>query len=237
MATLMLVHGGWGGGWEWRQVAERLAARGHRVHRPTLTGLGERQHLGRPDTDLQSHIADVIAVCDYEDLDRIVLVGQSYGGAVVTGVADAMPERIVQLVYLDAFVPVDGQSVMDLTPAALAERLRQLARDEGDGWRVPIWFTADDMGYPPEVAEWYVPKLCPHPLATLEQRIRLTGAVDRLARTYVRCGREEQSIFTPFAERARAEGWRYAEIPVGHDAHVIAPDEVVSLLDRIATAD
>lgn len=236
MASFVLVHGGWGGGWEWQLVAARLQQRGHDVHRPTLTGLGERSHLGRPDTDLETHIGDVRGLLEFEDLHDVVLVGQSYGGAVVTGVADRAAKRIGHLVYLDAFVPEDGQSVNDLCPPGFVDQVRRLAADVGDGWLVPLPFDADEMGHPPEVAEWYVPKLGSHPLASLEQPLRLTGAVEQVRRTYITCSRtDERSVFSSFAERAQQEGWGFHVVPVGHDAHVIAPDVVAQLLHEIAT--
>jgi pimeloyl-ACP methyl ester carboxylesterase len=236
MATFVLVHGGWGGGWEWRLVANQLEPRGHTVYRPTLTGLGERSHLASPAVDLETHIADVIGVLDAEDLDDVVLVGQSYGGAVVTGVADRLPGRLRNLVYLDAFVPHDGESVNDLSPPQFVARVRQMAASEGDGWQVPLPFSADDFGYPPDIARWYIPRLCPHPLATLEQPLRLTGAINSVPRTFISCAVDDGSLFHRFGQRARDEGWDYRSLPVGHDAQVLAPDRVAQALAEIAAA-
>ena len=238
MATFVLVHGSWGGGWEWRSVADRLAAAGHVAYRPTLTGLGERRHLGRPDVDLDTHIADILGVLETEDLVDVVLVGQSYGGAVVTGVADRAPERLRRLVYVDAFVPRDGESVNDLTPSALVDRMRTLADSAGDGWEVPFPF--EDVGVPADVAGWYGSHLGPHPLATLDQPLRLTGAGDLVPRSYIGCapvGSETTWLFRDFVVRARAEDWDRHDLPVGHDAHVIAPDRLVALLTRIASVE
>src|SRR6476620_6599379 len=112
MATFVLVHGALGGGWQWRSVARHLAAHDHEVYRPTLTGLGERSHLLTPQVDLTTHIQDVLSLLQWENLEQVFLCGHSYGGVVITGVADQRPERLARLVYIDALVPEDGQSAM-----------------------------------------------------------------------------------------------------------------------------
>jgi pimeloyl-ACP methyl ester carboxylesterase len=240
MATYMLVHGGWGGAWEWRKVAQLLTATGHDAHRVTLTGLGDRAHLARPDVNLDTHVTDVLMALHYEDLSDVVLVGQSYGGAVVTGVADGAPERIRRLVYVDAFVPRNGESVNDLSPPAFVERMRQLAEASGDGWLVPLPFAPGDLG-PPEMEEWYAPKMVPHPLACFEQPISLTGACEAVPRSYIDCRPDEVAaerwVFSSFAERARAEGWDFHSLPVGHDAQVLAPEQLTAMLEAIASED
>ncbi|CAN5641432.1 alpha/beta hydrolase [soil metagenome] len=238
MATYVLVHGGWGGAWEWRQVAQLLAARGHDVQRVTLTGLGDRVHLARPDVSLDTHITDVLMVLRYEDLSDVVLVGQSYGGAVITGVADRAAERIRRLVYVDAFVPRDGESVNDLSPDRFVERMRQLADESGDGWQVPLPFDPGDLG-PPEIEAWYAPKLVPHPLACFDQPIALTGACDAVPRSYIDCRPDDAAgwVFQGFADRARAEGWDFHALPVGHDAQVLAPELLTAMLDGIGSQD
>lgn len=235
MATFVLVHGGWGGGWEWQLVAGRLARRGHAVHRPTLTGLGERIHLASPDVNLDVHVDDVLNLLEFDGLRDVVLVGQSYGGAVITGVADRAPERIRRLVYVDAFVPRDGDSVNDLSPPGFVNKMRESARRDGEGWRVPLPFGQGELGLPADVAEWYEPKLVAHPLPCFDQALRLTGAVERMPRSYVDCRPDgvEGWVFERFAQRARQEGWDYRRLPVGHDAQVIAPDELASLLEEI----
>lgn len=237
MATFVLVHGGWGGGWEWRQVADRLAALGHVVHRPTLTGLGERRHLARPEVDLDTHVDDVLGVLALEELDEVILTGQSYGGMVVTGVADRVPQRIARLVLIDAFCPRDGESCNALSPPGFVDHIRALAEEHGDGWLVPLPFPPDDMGLPPEIIDSYVGRLVPQPLATLEQPLRLTGAGDAIPRTYVDCRpddvAEEHWVFARFAQRAREEGWDVHRLPVGHDVHVIDPDGLTALLEEL----
>jgi pimeloyl-ACP methyl ester carboxylesterase len=237
MAVYVLVHGGWGGGWEWRQVAERLAAAGHTAYRPTLTGLGERRHLTRPDIDLDTHVSDVLGLLEFEDLEEIILVGQSYGGAVVTGVVDRAPERVSRVVYVDAFVPADGESVNDLSPAGFVTQLRTLAEEHGGGL-APLPFTDEELGLPEAILAWYAPKLVPHPLATLDQALRLTGRGSGVPRVYVDCRPEdvpeEHWVFSRFAEQARTKDWEYHCLPVGHDAQVLAPDALAALLLHLA---
>jgi pimeloyl-ACP methyl ester carboxylesterase len=237
MATFVLVHGGWGGGWEWRLVADLLQQAGHIAHRPTLTGLGERRHLGRPDTDLDTHIEDVLGLIEAEDLTGVLLVGQSYGGAVVTGVADRASDRIRRLVYVDAFVPEDGESVNGLSGEKFTDHFRALAAEGGDGWRVPVWFDAEDQALPDHLAEWYMSHVGPHPLASLDQPLRLTGAVDTVPTTYIDCEPPKAAswLFKMSVERARMRGWDLLHLPVGHDAHVIDPDGLARLLVEIAS--
>jgi pimeloyl-ACP methyl ester carboxylesterase len=237
MTTFVLVHGGWGGGWEWRMVADGLASLGHDAYRPTLTGLGERRHLATRETDLDTHIRDVIALLEMEDLRDIVLLGHSYGGAVVTGVADRVPERVARLVYLEGFVLRDGESVNDLTPAPFVAALRDNAASGGDGWLAA--FPLDDVGVPDDLTDWYASRMSRQPLATLDQPLRLQGRVDDLPRSYIFApedGEGAGSLFRRFWDRAVSERWDCHLLPVGHDAQVIAPDLLVALLDRIANA-
>ncbi len=152
MTTFVLIAGGNLGGWVWRRVRRLLESAGHAVYAPTLTGLGERAHLIRPEIDLHVHIRDVLGVLEYEDLRDVVLVGHSYGGMVITGVADRVSDRLAQLVYLDADVPRHGESEFDLlTPEERAE-YEEAASARGEGWRVPPPFPDPlSPGMPPEV--------------------------------------------------------------------------------------
>ena len=118
MATFVVAHGAWSAGWGWKKMHPLMSTRGHRLITPTLTGLGERGHLAHPNIDLDTHITDILGVLEFEDLTNVSLIGHSYGGMVATGVADRARKRIAQLIYIDAFVPDDGDSVIDLLPAA-----------------------------------------------------------------------------------------------------------------------
>ncbi len=138
IASFVLVHGGWGGGWEWHAVARELRAQGHDAWTPTLTGTGERAHLGGPGIGVETHMADLIGVLEHEDLEQVVLCGHSDGGIPVTGAADRQPERVRLLVYVDALIPRDGESAFDLLPASFAQFARASAAAHGDGWRVSM---------------------------------------------------------------------------------------------------
>ncbi len=239
MATFVVVHGAWGGGWGFGKVRRLLAAKGHGVFTPTLTGLGERAHLASPDVDLQTHIADILGVLHAEDLSDVVLVGHSYGGMVVTGVADRARERLARLVYLDAFVPKDGQSLFDLTGEADRARRIEAANAEGEGWKIPPMPTPPDV--PPDAARWAGERRASQPLKTFDQPIRLTGALARadfagLPHTYIFCTRKGPGDpFQKFAEAAkRGEGWDYREIDSGHTPNTSAPEVLAEMLSAIA---
>ena len=135
--TYVLIHPAWFGGWCWKKVTPLLRAQGHEVFTPTLTGLGERAHLARPEVGLEIHVRDIINVIEYENRRNVILVGNSSGGMVITGAADHVPERIAHLVFLDAFVPTDGQSMLDVIPPDRRPALEAFVQKEGDGWLLP----------------------------------------------------------------------------------------------------
>src|SRR6476469_10004163 len=145
--TFLVCHGAWSAGWAWKKMHPLMQAAGHRLITPTYTGLGERVHLANPSIDLDSQIEDVMNVIKYEDLRDIVLIGHSYGGMVATGVADRARDKVRQLIYIDAFVPEDGQSLLDLNEVA-RPRMQELSKS-GDGWRVPPNPTSEDTRRPP----------------------------------------------------------------------------------------
>jgi pimeloyl-ACP methyl ester carboxylesterase len=227
MATFVLVHGAWSGGYTWQRIARNLRHDGHEVYAPTLTGLGERSHLLHPGIDLDTHIADVRNLVEFEQLDRIVLVGHSYGGMVVTGVADAIPEKITTLVYLDAFVPQNGQSAADLQPPGRAR--------PDDGVAVPpLPLTA--FGVAPGKAAANEARRRPHPVRCFTQKIKLTGGIDRVKdRRYIYLNEPQPTTFTQFYEKLRAApGWRTYTIPCTHLVQLDMPDEFSRLLSSFA---
>ena len=234
MATFVIVHGAWSSAWGFSRFRPLLRARGHDVHTPTHTGLGERSHLAHPGIDLESHVADVLAVLHFEDLRDVVLVAHSYGGMVGTVVADRAADRVAQLIYLDAFVPRDGESCLDLQPPAIRERALALANEQGDGWRIPPNPMPPDTPVP--IVEWALPRRMPQPLKTLTQPARIGGAVERLPRSYIFCTRVGPGDpFRPFAERARADAsWRYRELDASHNPHLTMPETLADLLDALA---
>jgi pimeloyl-ACP methyl ester carboxylesterase len=238
MATFVIVHGAWSGAHAWRWVRPLLRAAGHDVVTPSLTGLGERAHLATPATNLDTHVADVAAVLHYEDLRDVVLVGHSYGGMVITGVGDRAPDRIRQLVYLDADVPREGESELDLVPAEERAGYEEAARTRGDGWRVPPPFP-DPLppGLPPVVV-WGVSRMVPQPLATMTQPLHLEHGETDLPRTFVLCtaGKEDDAE-PPYVARVRADpSWRLVELAATHTAHVVAPETLSRVLLDLAVS-
>jgi pimeloyl-ACP methyl ester carboxylesterase len=237
MATYVIVHGAWGAAWPWnRIVVPLLRQAGHMVYAVTLTGLGERAHLGTPDTDLDTHIQDVCNVLFYEDLHDVILAGHSYGGMVITGVADRMPERIAQLVYLDAAVPSDGESLSDgWSSERRAELLARVERDP-NGWRLK---RHQQPPNPPELAEWALARRVDQPLKTFLQPIRLTRGETTLPRTFVYCSADKEPG-SPAEKRANKiksdPRWRYFELPTLHNLMYHAPKETVEILLQVAKA-
>ncbi len=211
-----------------------LRGRGHELITPTYTGLGERVHLANPQVNLETHIADVLGVMECDDLRDVVLVGHSYGGMVATGVADRANGRVTKLVYLDAFAPRDGQSIMDLQDDASRERMREAIRTQGEGWKIP------PNPMPPDTAAedvaFAVPRLFWQPAQCFEQKLKLTGAVDKLPRSYIYCTKARPGdVFRQFYERAKKEpGWSASEMDASHNPHITVPEELASLLHRIA---
>ena len=224
--TYVIVHGAWGGGWAYRTVSDVLTARGHVVFRPTLTGLGERVHLASPDIGLMTHIGDVANVLLYEDLRDVILVGHSYGGMVVTGVADRVHDRIAHLAYIDALVPEDGESVMTLT-TLLPPELAALVRGQTQGgFNVPTWVTP---GAVPPID-------VPQPARTFTEPITLkNSARQRIPTSYIlTVGRgRDTDDFDAFVARAKAKGWKTIRMTADHNPERSAPNELCSLLEQL----
>ena len=236
MATFLVAHGAWSAGWSWKKMKPLLQDHGHHLFTPTYTGLGERAHLADPEIRLETHITDILGVLEFEDLKDVFLVGHSYGGMVATGVADRAAERLAHLIYLDAFVPRDGQSLSDLQSAEIRNKMKEGVQKEGDGWRVP------PNPLPPDISEtdaaWIVPRRVMQPLKTFEEPIRLSGASVRLPKTYIYCLKPSPgNMFQQFAKRAQSEpGWNYFEIDSTHSPQITVPEVLTALLDRIASS-
>ena len=228
-ATFLVCHGAWSAGWAWKKMHPLMAAAGHRLVTPTYTGLGERAHLANPSIDLETHIEDVLNVIKYEDLRDIVLVGHSYGGMVATGVADRARARVTQLIYVDAFVPGDGQSLFDLNKVAV-----QKLADSGDGWRVPPNPTPPDTS--PADQEWLSPRRVHMPIKCFQTALKLQGGALTLPRSYIYATRiTPQDTFGQFARKTRNDpAWRYYEIDASHSPNVTAPEALMALLEKIA---
>ena len=220
--TYVIVHGAWGGGWDWRAVDSALTANGHRVQRVTLTGLGDRSHLANANIGLQTHITDVVNTIRFESLRDVTLVGHSYGGMVVTGAADQISDRIARVVYVDAFVPDSGESMAMLAGPGFNNMVAQSVKD---GMIVPPWVPADAPA----------PKDTPHPLKTMTDTLHLTTPAARaLPAHYILTmdkGATEDG-FSASANRAAARKWPVDTLTADHTPERSAIPELVALLLR-----
>jgi len=236
MTTFVLVHGAWHGAWCWRDVEAQLRAAGHDVLAPCLTGVGERAHLAAPSVGLETHVGDVLGLFERNELADVVLVGHSYGGMVITGAADRIPGSIRTLVYLDAFIPRDGQALLSLQAeqARAATVLDAIAN--GDGWRVspraPEYFGVRDPAHIERIKRHCTAQ----PLLTFMQPVREQGNWRNIARkVYIRAKGHPTPVFAPFGDMARDAGdWDYHEVACGHEVMIEAPDELAALLLKLA---
>jgi pimeloyl-ACP methyl ester carboxylesterase len=230
--TFLVCHGAWSAGWAWKKMHPLMQAAGHRLVTPSYTGLGERAHLAHQGLDLESHIQDMLNVIQYEDLRDIVLVGHSSGGMVATGVADRVRDKVAQLIYIDAFVPGDGQSLFDLNESGRAHL--QKAAKEGDGWRVPPMQTPPDTS--PADVEWLAARRVQMPIKCFETRLKVQGGARTLPRSYIYATRiTPADTFGPFARMTKNDpAWRYFEIDASHSPNVTAPEALMALLQKIA---
>jgi pimeloyl-ACP methyl ester carboxylesterase len=231
--TFVLVHGAWGGGWHWRRVADRLRSRGHIVFTPTLTGLGERLHLLHPGVDLSLHVADVLGVIKYESLKDIVLVGHSYGGFVISGVAEIIREKIRSIVFVDAFVPNDSEALVEIVQPPVQEVIRG-AQARGEA-TVPVRDSAAFRMNEKDRA-WADSLANRQPLNTFLEKITLSGARDRIARkTYIRAVGYPNVSFDKCYERTKADpSWRTYEVNCGHHIMIDEPDRLTEILLEVA---
>jgi pimeloyl-ACP methyl ester carboxylesterase len=235
MATFVIIHGAWGGGWEWRTVAEALAARGHRASTPTLSGLGPRSQTRPRDLGLKTHGEEVAQAIGAEETD-VFLVAHSYGGMAATVGASLMPKRIRGLIYVDAFVPEDGQRETDLIdPAWVSSMLVEPARERGEGWLVPFPFLEDLDGFPRDVADRYRESW--QPLATFTDPAVVDPAIRTLPTAFIHCTAKApgQDAFVDIARVAQARGWLVVDIESGHDVQIERPDAVAAALDDLST--
>jgi pimeloyl-ACP methyl ester carboxylesterase len=221
--TIVLVHGGWSGGWAMKPLATEISQRGHEIYRPSLTGLGARAHLSSTDIRLETHIQDIVNLILYEDLHDVVLVGHSYGGMVISGVSDRVPERIARRIYIEGMVPSNGESMLDIHSKA-AKMLPSLTRN--------------GFVYPPKYKEnTPPPKLMPQPLNTVTDKITLRHQNLAIPTQYVLTvaphTQIEQDDFFPQAKRAQSNGWAVINIVGGHNIQRENPE----LLARIILGD
>ena len=231
--TFVLVHGAWHGGWCWRRVADRLEAQGHKVFTPTQTGLGERSHLLRAGINVSTHVADVVNLLKWEDLSDVVLCGHSYGGLVVSGVAEQAAASIGSIVFLDAFIPENGDSMAALTSQAVRDNLK-IAAERGD-LGVPARSAAAFMVNEKDQA-WVDAMCVPQPIGTMTEQVTITGARDRIAKkSYIRAGAYPNPGFDTAYARVKADkSWRTYEVPCGHDVMVDMPERLAEILEEVA---
>lgn len=228
MTTYVLVHGAWHGSWCWQRVRRALQLQGHEVFTPTLTGVGERAHLLSPAVNLDTHINDVVNLIRMEALNDVVLCGHSYGGCVIRGVADRIGERIARLVYLDAFVLENGESLHGVLPPEQVKAQIETAQQHGDGWKVaPI--PAAVFGVNPADVAWVDSQCTMQSLATFQQPLVLRSE-PAIPTTHVLATGWSHSPFPLFHERAKAKGWQAIAISCGHDVMLDMPDELVRIL-------
>lgn len=218
----VIVHGAWGGGWAFKKVDSLLTGTGSVAYRPTLTGLGERVHLATKDVGLDTHIKDVVNTILFENLTNVILIGHSYGGMVVTGVADRIPERINKLIYIDAYVPEDNESVMSIS------RLSKIRFEIVNGYIIPPWV---QEGQSP-------PKDVPHPMKTWTDSLTLKNPERlKINTTFIltvnKGSDPKKDDFYSQAERAMKKGWPIFELEADHNAQWSAPEEFVNLLKEI----
>ena len=222
-STYVFVHGAWGGGWDWLAIDSMLTRRGHHVVRVTLTGLGERHHLASPSVGLYTHIDDVVNKILWDNLHDVVLVGHSYGGMVITGVVDRIPERIKRVVYLDALLPDSGESLMSIPDTSRARFVASIAR--GD-WLVPTWVQDTTV----------IPRDVPQSLRTFTDTLRLVNPARlKVPATYILTYEPQinPDPFQMFADRAQARGWPVYKMVSDHLPERTHRTELVAMLERV----
>jgi pimeloyl-ACP methyl ester carboxylesterase len=228
MATFVLVHGAWHGAWCWRRVARLLRNAGHEVFTPTLTGLAERSHLLSPAIDVDTHILDVVNEMKWQELNDVVLVGHSYGGMVISGVAEKMEKAISSLVMLDAFMPEDGQGVLDIYPPPMREPVLAAVRSGATNLppRAAALFKVNEKD-----RAWVDAQCTPQPIQCWQQKLTLTGARERIGKkTYIRAKAYPNPYFDAGLASARAKNWRVYEVPCGHDVMLDMPERLTEIL-------
>jgi pimeloyl-ACP methyl ester carboxylesterase len=249
---IVLVPGACLGGWAWRDVAARLRAQGHDVYPVTLTGLGDRVHLARADIDLETHIADVVNLLDYEALEDAVLVGHSYAGTVITAVADRRPQRLNAVVYLDTSPLPNGTAIADVQRPEQRERQSRAVEEHGEGWRWPVpdrqtliaGVFGSASGLREEHLQLIAQRATPHPYATMTSPVRLAQDRPRdVRRTAIFCTaggidvaslRELIAQGDPRAATFADSDWELYDLPTGHWAMLTLPGPLADLLHRIA---
>ena len=231
--TFVLVHGAWHGAWCWRRVSDLLERKGHKVFTPTMTGLGASSHLLTKDVNLTTHITDIANVIKWENLSNIVLVGHSYGGFIISGVAEQLADKVASIVFLDAFVPDNGESLAGSASQPVKDAIAA-AQGRGDHSLKPVpakVFRVNEKDQP-----WVDGKCTPHPIATLTDKIAITGARDKIAKkSYIRAKGYPSVAFDAALDKHKPNAaWKTYEMTSGHDAMVDQPERLTEILLEVA---
>jgi pimeloyl-ACP methyl ester carboxylesterase len=226
--TFVLVHGAWHGGWCWRRVSDLLEQKGNKVFSPTMTGLGERAHLLTRDVNLTTHITDIVNVMEWENLSDVVLVAHSYGGIIASGVAERVHDRISSIVFLDAFMPENGETLLEKSSPAFVDAIKS-AIEKGDaGIKAP---PAAAFGVEEKDRMWVDSKTTPHPVGTYTEKAVYTDGRDKIStKTFIRAKGYKSAAFDANLAKVKAAGWKTHELEVGHDAMVIIPEQLTGIL-------
>lgn len=251
MTTVVLVPGFWLGGWCWRPIARRLRAQGHDVYPVTLTGLGERSHLARPEVDLDTHVEDIVNLFQREDLRDAILLGHSYGGVPVTGAADRLTDRLARVVYLDSAPIPDGTAYLDGNPPESRRTIERWVAERGDGWKLPMpsWeeletgFGASLAGLDDAAKATMRAGAAPQPAATFTQPLRLTdqGGTSTpklgILNSFTLAQIEELiAVGHPWGALMSGPEWSFVELPTGHWPMFSRPDDLAEFLHQVAVA-
>ena len=245
MATYVLVGGAWIGAWAWKSVAADLRARGHDVYPVSLTGLGERVHLARPEVDLETHMSDVTNLLEFEELSNVVLVGHSYAGSVITGAADRAGDRLGALVYLDSGPFFDGESQLDFYPPPAREQIERIVTEHGEGWRFPfpsfeeLGANASLSGLTPRHRSFMQRHAVDQPFRTYSQPLRLNGSKqERYQQIVIACedGQQLLGMDLPRFQAINKPPWRVHTLETGHWPMLSTPDALAEILDGVGTS-
>ncbi|WPQ63492.1 alpha/beta fold hydrolase [Chitinophaga sancti] len=233
--TFVLVHGAWHGGWCWKEVAKELQAQGAEVYTPTLSGLGEHQNVLDTSINLETHIQDIVNFINMQDLHDVILVGHSYAGAVIAGVADRIPARLKKLIFLDAMLIENGKSALTSQPSNLSDNVRA-ATASSHGLSVPVWSPEVFGVTDPAQIKWVSERLTPQPFRSFDQTLSLKHVYgNHLPLIYIACIKPQMAQLKVFGDKTKSsKDWSYYELPTGHDAMITMPKELTALLYKIS---
>ena len=237
MASYVLVHGAWHGGWCWKRTARLLRAQGHEVYAPSLTGSGDRKHLLSPSVGMDTYVQDVVNLIEYEDLTDVLLAGHSASGSVVAKAAESVHPRLKALVYVDAVILPSGKAMFDVFPPQWTEGMRASARTRGEGWYLPpeqdmiFSFFASDCS--DEDKQWLWRMATPQPIKPYEDRVDLSRFYQlSIPKTYIKCTKSQAGAPRSVADKF---GMQYFEIDAGHDPMVSQPERFAAILAQLAS--